>query len=101
MEIVFIGFVLFVAGLAIRKVINKLFAPSSPFEAHMDVIKEVDSLPLFPKEAEVAVKLPVPQEPVEPTTKTGCATCKPKRKPVTSRAPEVPKKRGRKSKVDV
>jgi hypothetical protein len=98
MEIVFIGFVLLVAGLLIRKVVNKLFTPT---EQHMDVIKEVDKQPLLPKEAEVVVKLPEHQEPVEFASETIDASPKPKRKPVTSRAPERPKKRNRKSKVDV
>jgi hypothetical protein len=83
METVFIGFVLFAVGFAVYKVINKLFNPSSLFEQHADVIREVDKLPLLPKEAEVVVNLPVQEESAVEST------------------PKFVKKRSRKIKVDV
>jgi hypothetical protein len=83
METVFIGFVLFAVGFTVYKMINKLFKPSSLFEQYADVIREVDKLPLLPKEAEVVGNLLVQEEPAVEST------------------PKFVKKRIRKIKVDV
>lgn len=92
-NILIVALVLLIVIAIIGKVVNKLFDEPHLKEEFKDIIAEVDKMPLLPKEAEMA-KLPVPQEPevFEPEVK--------KTKPV-SRKPEKPKKRGRKSKVDV
>lgn len=97
-NILIVALVLLIVIAIIGKVVNKLFDEPHLKEEFKDIIAEVDKMPLLPKEAEMA-KLPVPQEPevfepevFEPEVK--------KTKPVT-RKPEKPKKRGRKSKVDV
>jgi hypothetical protein len=83
---------LVLVAIAIAKTVDKLFAASQLDEEFKDIIQEVDRSPLFPKEAELAV----PHTPKDPEVYIP----EPTKKPV-SRNPGKPRKRTRKSKLNV
>lgn len=87
-NILIASLVLLIVIAVIGKVVNKLFDEPQLKEEFKDIVAEVDKIPLLPKEAETAT-LPVPKEPQVKKTR------------LINKKAEKPKKRGRKSKVDV
>jgi hypothetical protein len=93
-NILLVSIVLLIIIVSIVKVVNKLFDESQLEKEFEYIIRDVDMEPLLPREAELA-SIPASEEPEVYAPETEMKT-----KPV-SRNPGKPRKRNRKSKLNV